>query len=398
MGEENTMLKFTQVALFALCLAVPASAMAERPTGRLLPPSCSGDYTCAPDTPENFQLEAVSCTELLASWDASSPSPRSDVRNYVLREISPNSGSTWVDHPITEVLLTDALPSTSYTYTVSASDSFNNYSAATPWVTAVTPACEPTDCSLNRDCAPGEITDLEVEAISCTELHATWSAPEENAGGLRNYIVNQHLPTSDFALAWVDHPTTEVFLKVEPATEYAFSVSASDFYNNYTQGYGWARATTPSCGGPTTTLERPCKLNRDCAPTTPENVEAEILSCSEVRVSWDESQPTEGDLSYYVAWQDRLDTNDLQTMVVDHPTTSVIFDALPGVEYVYYVTASDSENNASEASPWIYETTPSCEGQDPVILQDLHCNGPVRLDVPDGTTVPLGDCSVLIKR
>jgi hypothetical protein len=254
-------------------------------------------------------------------------------------------------------------------------------------------------CDGNWECAPTTPENLQVDAISCTELIASWSPSEPNNGSdVAGYTLWQNLP--DFEPTVVLHPTTEVLLDATPSTEYVFEITAFDSHNNFSAHSEWAFATTPPCDGVTTTTLPSCKGNFACAPTIPGNVQAEAISCSEVLVTWDESEPQGGsDVRNYLVIQVRVDPEggeyDFTVTNTAYPATSAIVAALPGVEYYYYMNAGDSNNNYSPYSgDWPFVTPPPCDSTcQELYLHHVGCEIPVKISgLPNNTKVPLDGC------
>ena len=199
--------------------------------------------------------------------------------------------------------------------------------------------------------APTVPQNLQAEAPGCGSVSLSWDASSDGDGsGLKSYKVY----SGNTCEQYTEVNNTSVLLSgLQASTEYSFRVTAVDLAGNESEKSTTVVTTTPACP------------DRE-APTVPQNVAAQALSCSQVQLSWDPSTDSGGTgLQGY-----RIVTVDGQTLQqVDATTTSFVFNGLlETTNYSYQIFAIDQANNESAASSIASATTPECvDAQAPTV-------------------------------
>lgn len=185
--------------------------------------------------------------------------------------------------------------------------------------------------------APGVVRDLSVADRGASFVELRWAPPEEGADRVAEYRVYRD---GDEVAA----PTSTSFRDtgLEPATEYAYRVTAID-------GSGAEGEPSPRLAAETT---EPSDEADETPPSVPGDVEAEAESPSEVELSWSASADGESDVDFYRVQRDGEE-------VATPSETSFRDSGLePATEYAYRVSAvngagleSDPSSEASAETP-----------------------------------------------
>ena len=146
-----------------------ALTQAEIQTDMLTPVTPATADTTPPTVPTGLAATAVSSTQINLSWTASTDNV--GVTGYQMFrdgvQIATVATTTYTDSGRT--------PSTTYQYTVRATDAASNLSALTAAVPATTPAAADTT-------PPTVPTGLAATAVSSTQINLSWTASTDNVG------------------------------------------------------------------------------------------------------------------------------------------------------------------------------------------------------------------------
>lgn len=183
--------------------------------------------TTAPSVPTGVVATATSGTTVAVSWVASTDNV--GVKDYVVyrdgTEVGRATSLTYLDSGLT--------PSTSYSYTVKATDAAGNTSAASTAASATTPA--PADTT-----PPTAPADLSGSATSPTSISLTWTASTDNVG-IKDYQVWRN----GGLIATVTSPS-HTDSTVSGGTTYSYTVKARDAAGNVSAASNTATVTTPT--------------------------------------------------------------------------------------------------------------------------------------------------------
>jgi cellulose 1,4-beta-cellobiosidase len=195
----------------------------------------NGDTT-APTTPTNVKATAVSATQVSVSWTASTDNVGVTgycvTRNGVCLGCPVTSLSTYSD--------TTVLPSTAYSYTVTARDTAGNFSAASTAAAVTTPAAPDTT-------APSVPINLSAVAASASQINLSWTASTDNTG-----VAGYDVYRGSTKIATVTS-TSFGDSNLSAATAYSYSVVAKDAAGNASAHSAAASATTQASPPPVTT-------------------------------------------------------------------------------------------------------------------------------------------------
>ena len=298
--------------------------------------------TTPPSIPQNVNASAVSSSEINISWEASTDNI--GVVQYQLYRDSVLV-ATVADTSFTDTGLAAA---TEYAYTVAASDAAGNNSGLSD------PAYATTDSIIEPDTTPPSIPqNVNASAVSSSEINISWEASTDNIG------VVQYQLYRDSVLITTGTDTSFTDTGLAAATEYAYTVAASDAAGNNSGLSDPAYATTDSIIEPDTT-----------PPSIPQNVNASAVSSSEINISWEASTDNIGVVQYQL-YRDSV----LVATVADTSFTDTGLAA--ATEYAYTVAASDAAGNNSGLSDIAYATTDSIIEPDttpPSIPQNVNAS------------------------
>jgi chitodextrinase len=188
--------------------------------------------TTPPTVPSGLKATAPSVSEVDLSWQASSDA--NGVAGYVVRRDGTviatlgGSATTYRD--------TTVKASTTYSYSVAAFDSAQNYSDPSAPVTVSTPA-PPAD---QPPTVPGGVT---ATAASSTRVNVAWTASTDtDATGVAGYVVRRDGATIATLGA---SATSYADTTVQPSTTYSYTVTAFDTANNSSAASAPVTVSTP---------------------------------------------------------------------------------------------------------------------------------------------------------
>lgn len=171
--------------------------------------------TQPPTPPSNLTASNLTSGSVTISWGASADNV--GVTGYTIRENSLTKGT--VDANTTSFNVTGLAPSTTYTYTVSASDAANNTASSDPL--NITTLAPPPDTL--PPTAPGNLTATSVTESS---VWLSWIASSDNTG-VAGYTIFMN------GVIHATTPNTQYFITaLSPATSYIFYVTAQDAAGN----------------------------------------------------------------------------------------------------------------------------------------------------------------------
>ena len=165
-------------------------------------------------------------------------------------------------------------PSTTYQYTIRATDAANNLSALTAAVPATTPAAADTT-------PPTVPTGLTATAVSSTQINLSWTASTDNVG-----VTGYQIFRNGVQIATVT-TTTYADSGRTPGTTYQYAVRATDAANNLSALTAQVPGTTPAVADTT-------------PPTVPTGLATTVISSTQITLSWTASTDNVGVTGYQI--------------------------------------------------------------------------------------------------
>ena len=274
----------------------------------------------SPSIPQNLQATTVSSSQINLTWDTSTDNIR--VNGYRIYR-----NGNFLTTSLTNSYSDNGLQaSTEYSYTVSAFDAAGNESAQSSSVNATTDNDNDTE-------APTVPQNLQATAVSTSQINLTWDASTDNVA-VAGYKVfrNGNLVNT------VTNSTEFNDTGLNAATEYTYTVSAFDAAGNESAQSSSVSATTGSD-------------NDTEAPTVPQNLQATVISASQIILTWNTSTDNVAVAGYKVFRNGNL---------VDTVINSTTFNNTglnADTEYTYTVSAFDAAGNESTQSSSVSATT-----------------------------------------
>jgi chitodextrinase len=276
--------------------------------------------TTPPSVPTGLATTAVQSTAVALAWNAATDTGGAGLRDYLVYRdnalLATVTGTTYND--------TTVMPTTQYSYRVSASDNANNESSRSTALAVTTPA----------DAAPPSVpTGLTTTAVQSTAVALAWNAATDTGGsGLKDYRVYR-----DAVLLATVTGTTYNDTTVAPSTQYSYQISARDNANNES-----ARSTALPVTPPADTTP----------PSVPTGFTTTAIQSTSVALSWNVATDTGGSgLRDYRVYRDN-------TLVATVTGTSYSDTTVaPSSQYSYQVSARDNSNNESGRSTALSVTT-----------------------------------------
>ncbi len=274
--------------------------------------------TTAPTVPGGLSATAVSPTQINLNWAASI-----DAVGVTMYKIYRGDGTLLtILGNVTNYSNTGLMPSTSYSYIVSACDAAGNCSPLTYSATATT---------LADAIAPTVPGGLSAAAASATQINLTWSASAD-ATGVTAYKIYR----DGTLLTTLGNVTSFSSAGLSPSTTYSYTVAACDVAGNCSAQSSAATATTPA---------------DTTAPTVPGGFSATATSATQINLSWIASSDAVGVTAYKIYRGGTLLTT--LGIVTSYSDTGLTASTL----YSYKVAACDAAGNCSAQSAAASATT-----------------------------------------
>lgn len=196
--------------------------------------------TTPPSAPGNPTASASSPTQVALSWTASSDA--SGIAGY---RISRNGGLLATVGNVTSYVDSTAAPSTSYTYTVTATDAAGNVGPASSGANVTTPA-DPPDTT-----PPSVPIGLHSTAVSTSSVSLAWTASADDPGGsgVGGYYVYRNGTEAGHTTG-----TSYTDTGLSPSTKYSYTVAAEDNAGNESAQSSSLPVTTASASSGTLLL------------------------------------------------------------------------------------------------------------------------------------------------
>jgi len=277
-----------------------------------------GSDTQAPSAPSSLAASSVTQSALTLNWTASTDNV--GVTGYNVYQ----DGSTIGTVTGTSANVTGLVASTSYAFTVTATDAAGNESAVSNTANVTTQAAVDTQ-------APTVPTGLASSSVTETTLTLSWSASSDNVG-VTGYDVYQGASN----LGTVSGTSANI-TGLTASTAYTFTVRARDAAGNISAASAGHNVTTAS--PPDTT-----------APSAPTNLTASSVAQTTLTLSWTASTDNVGVTGYDV-YQGAINLGTVTG------TSSNITGLSAGTAYTFTVQARDAAGNISAASNAVNVTT-----------------------------------------
>jgi len=296
-----------------------------------------------PSAPSNLSAEVVSSTEIKLTWTDNSTNEEGFKIERKTASTEWNQITT-VEANITEYTDSELSPNTTYYYRVRAYNSGgdSNYSNE---INATT-----------HDVAPNAPSNLSAEVVSSTEIKLTWTDNSTNEEGFK--IERKTASTEWNQITTVEANITEYTdSELSPNTTYYYRVRA---YNS---------------GGDSNYSNEINATTHDVAPNAPSNLSAEVVSSTEIKLTWtDNSTNEEG----FKIERKTASTEWNQITTVEANITEYTDSELsPNTTYYYRVRAYNNggdSNYSNEINATTYEDITSLIGTK---KWDFYTNFPI---------------------
>jgi len=299
--------------------------------------------------PSNLAATVFSNAQINLSWTAGTETGGT-ISQYLVERCT---GATCVNFAQigTSVTTTyndaSALPSTTYSYRVRATDAASNLSSYSNTATATTPASSPT--------AP---SNLAATAAGPVQINLSWNASTETGGTISQYLVEscQNAGCNNFTQIGTSTTTSYSHIGLTGSTSYSYRVRAKDTTNVTGPYSNTASATT--------------------APPTftpPSNLAATSISSTQINLTWTAGAESGGTITQYLV--ERCQSAGCSNFAQVGTSTTTTFNntgLLANTTYGYRVRASDSANNMSGYSNTASATTQSA--QPPPVISFVQVN------------------------
>ena len=297
-----------------------------------------------PTPPSNVTAAPVSSTQIDLRWTAAIDDSGVIASYSVYRCQGTCSPRDVVTTGVKTTTMKDktVVPSTTYTYAVTAFDAAGNESLLSSAVSATTH--DPPDTI-----PPTAPSGLNVTPISATQINLSWQASTDNIE-VQDYIVQRCTGVGCTNLVQIDTVPSGTLayrsIGLTPSTTYTYSVRARDQAGNISPPSTPISATTPAAPDAS-------------APTVPTGLSATARSSSRISLSWTASSDNVGVTKYSIYRCTGSGCTPTTKLVdVTAPTTSFSNSGLTAsTTYTYAVTASDAVNNESGKSSRAFATT-----------------------------------------
>ena len=323
-------------AISAFDAATPGNESALTTTVNVTTPAVP-DVT-GPTTPTGLTATALSSTQILVSWTASTDT-ESGVGGY--RIYRDGSASPLAEVTTTSYTDSGLTAGTLYSYRVRAFDQ------ATPTanVSALTIAVFETTLAAPDAIAPTVPANVTATALSTTQIQISWSASSDSGTGVGGYSIYRDGSASPLATVT---STSYTDSGLTASTAYSYRVRAFDLATPTANVSALSTAATATTqAAPDTT-----------APTVPAGVAAVAESSSQIEISWSASTDAESGVGGY-----RIYRNGSASPLATVTSTNYTDTGLTaGITYSYRVRAFDLATptaNVSALSAAASATTPA---------------------------------------
>jgi fibronectin type 3 domain-containing protein len=280
--------------------------------------------TTPPTAPTNLAAIVASNTQINLSWTASTDNV--GVTNYLVQRCASPGCSAFAQigttgGPGTTFNDTAALPSTSYTYQVLATDAALNQSLPSNMVTAITSG------------PPAAPSGLTASAASATQINLSWTNNAINQTGFK-------VDRSPDNVTFAQIATTTVFTYSDP------NLAPKTLY------YYRVRATNASGDSAYSNVSNTTTLADNTPPTPPANLTAAAASSSQINLSWTASSDNVAVTGYQILRCQGVGCTTFAQIAASAGTATTFTDTglSPSTSYSYETVATDAAGNLSSPS------------------------------------------------
>jgi glucose/arabinose dehydrogenase/chitodextrinase len=311
----------------------------------------TGVDTTAPTAPASLTATAASSAQVNLSWTAATDNV--GVTGYQVERCQGTSCTNFAQVTTTasNVLTysdTGLTASTLYRYRVRAVDAAGNLGAYSPIAQATTQGVPDTT-------APSVPTGVSGTATSVSQINLTWTASTDNVAvtGYKIYRNGTQVGTS----ATTAYSDTGLTVN----TSYNYTVSAYDAASNN------SAQSSPAVAVST--------LADTAAPTVPANVTLQVMSSTQITVSWSTSTDNVGVTGYHL--YRCTGSGCTNFALINTVTVTPVQDPglTPATTYNYVVSAFDAAGNESAQSTPVQASTPAPDNTPPAISMTAPANG-----------------------
>ncbi|MDP8218347.1 MAG: Ig-like domain repeat protein, partial [Candidatus Theseobacter exili] len=275
--------------------------------------------TKAPSVPENITIISISPNQIELKWNNASDNV--GVAGYKIYRngdfINTVSAPSYSD--------TNLIPSSNYTYHITAFDKAGNESTQSKQLKTSTP--EPPDTN-----APSIPNKLKAKALSPVEIYLNWNKSTDDTG-VSGYLIyrNGNILTTITGTSYSDKG-------LSPSTQYEYNVSAFDETGNESKPSVSINIITPK---PPDTL----------GPTVPKNIMASVISPTHINLTWVPSSDQTGVTGYKI-YRNGKEISETASAYYSDKSLK------PSEQYMYSIKAFDKAGNESNISETVNITTP----------------------------------------
>ena len=297
--------------------------------------------TTPPSVPAGFAANPLSSTQINLSWSASTDDV--GVTGYQIERcqgpgcsnfslLTTVAGTTYSNSGLA--------PSTTYRYRLRAADAAGNLSGYTSIATATTPGAPDT-------IPPSTPTGLNGTGLSVSQVSLGWNAATDNVAVTGYKIFRNGVQVGSAT----GTSFSDTGLTVN--TTYSYAVSAFDAANNNSAQSAAVNVST---------------LPDTAPPTVPTSLAAQVISPTQITLSWSASADNVGVVGYRIY----RDT----TLIATSPVSPWQNSGLqPGTTYAYAIRAFDAAGNESALTAPVTATTPAPDTQPPTASMTAPANG-----------------------
>tara|TARA_R110002051_G_scaffold138268_1_gene211018 strand:- start:19120 stop:20940 length:1821 start_codon:yes stop_codon:yes gene_type:complete len=270
--------------------------------------------TQAPTAVTGLSSSNITATSASLSWTASTDNV--GVTNY---QVFRNGVSVGTTGGATSFNATGLTPSTSYAFTVFASDAAGNISAVSNTANVQTTAAADTQ-------APTAVTGLAASNITATSANLSWTASTDNVG-----VTNYEVFRGGVSVGSTGGVTNFNATGLTPSTSYAFTVFARDAAGN--------TSTVSNTANVQTTASADTQ-----APTAVTGLAASNITGTSANLSWTASTDNVGVTNYEVF------RGGVSVGATGGTTSYSATGLTPSTSYTFTVFARDAAGNTSTVS------------------------------------------------